>query len=186
MTFSTPEVAAFVNAHFVAAWHNRAPGFKDLDYKAEENIFARSVDAYPTKNICTFFLTPKGEVLFYVAGYLEPGLFLETLELVTRLARASPAERRAIHAERASATYPPSTGRKLAYRGLVHEHADRCRSPWLFQKYIQAVHKRFSESETLAPLATVRHKYLCGNGFSEEDASAEPIGGEIVGARVFR
>src|SRR5688572_5134862 len=110
VTFSDPSVAAFVNDRFVAAWHNRAPGFRNADYAAEENIFRSSADAYPTKNICTFFLTPKGEVLFYVAGYLEPGLFLETLELVTRLARASPAERRAIHAERASATYPPSTG----------------------------------------------------------------------------
>ncbi len=80
MTFSDAKVAAAIQAGFVPAWHNRGPGFFNDNLSTEQWIFSSSMEAYPTKNICTFFLTPEGKVFYYVAGYYSPDLFLKFLE----------------------------------------------------------------------------------------------------------
>lgn len=85
MTFSDPRVAAFVNANFVSAWYNRGPGFFNKDLSTERWISASSMEAYPTKNICTFFLDPGGRVFYYAAGHYSPDLFLRILENAVEL-----------------------------------------------------------------------------------------------------
>jgi hypothetical protein len=195
VTFSQPEVAAFVNANFVAAWHNRAPGFKDLDYKAENEIFTRSVDAYATKNICTFFLTPDGRVFHYVAGHQGPTRFLETLFLAARMrAEAFDARMelkpdglptlRAIHAERAAALkakpFEPETG-SLTYRGLTHTHGKECAWPLEeLRAYLRGLHEAQSKAIALRPLDEIRYAYDYGNSFSEEAAGASPLKGRSL------
>jgi hypothetical protein len=192
VTFSQPEVAAFVNAHFIAAWHNRAPGFKDLDYKAEHDIFTRSVDAYPTKNICTFFLAPDGRVFHYVAGHQGPTRFLETLKLAARMRREAFDDRmvprpdglktiQAIHAERAAALrlkgFELEKG-TLTYRGLTHTHGEGC--AWALEElreYLRNLHERQSKAAALPTIDEVRYAYDYGNSFSEEIAGAAPLKG---------
>ena len=195
MTFSKPEVAAFVNAHFVAAWHNRAPGFKDLDYKAENQIFTLSVDAYPTKNICTFFLAPDGRVFHYVAGHQGPTRFLETLRLAARMRAEAFDDRmaprpdglptlKAIHAGRAAALkargFEPESG-TLTYRGLTHAHGEHC--AWAleaYREYARQYHERQARSTALAAIDDVRYAYDYGNSFSEEIAGAAPLKGRTL------
>ncbi|HEX7901696.1 MAG TPA: hypothetical protein VF950_28310 [Planctomycetota bacterium] len=188
-------MAAFVNANFVAAWHNRAPGFKDLDYKAENDIFTRSVDAYPTMNICTFFLAPDGRVFHYVAGHQGPTRFLETLRLAARVrAEAFDAKMglrpdglravQAIHAERAAALkakgFEPETG-TLSYRGLTHTHGKEC--AWALEelrKYLRNLHERQSKLPALATIDEIRYAYDYGNSFSEEAPGAAPLKGRAL------
>lgn len=183
VTFSQGDVARFVNANFVAAWHNRSPGFKDLDYKAENDIFTRSVDAYTTKNICTFFLAPDGRVFHYVAGHLGPARFLETLRLAARMRAEAFDDRmslkpdglqtlRAIHAQRAAALkargFEPETG-TLTYRGLTHTHGKDC--AWALEElrvYLTGLHEGLSKAAALATIDQVRYAYDYGNSFSEE------------------
>ena len=76
VTFSDARVADVVNKHFVSAWFNRSPGFTNADLTTERKIFAQSAEAYTTRNICTFIMTPEGRVFSYVAGYFSPELFL--------------------------------------------------------------------------------------------------------------
>ena len=85
MTFSDKRVADAVNANFVAAWVNRGPGFRNLDFHTEQWIFQGDLEAYPTKNICTFFLTPEGKVFYYVAGSYSPEIFLQVLDTASGL-----------------------------------------------------------------------------------------------------
>ena len=196
VTFSQGEVARFVNANFVAAWHNRSPGFKDLDYTSENHIFKRSVDAYTTKNICTFFLTPDGRVFHYVAGHLGPTRFLETLWLAARM-RAEAFDGRmslkpdglktlaAIHAQRAAALkakgFEPETG-TLSYRGLTHTHGKEC--AWALEElrtYLTGLHEGLSKAVALATIDEVRYAYAYGNSFSEEAAGAAPLKGRYLG-----
>ena len=89
MTFSDKRVADAVNANFVAAWVNRGPGFQNLDFNTEQWIFQSDMEAYPTKNICTFFLTPEGKVFYYVAGSYSPELFVKILETASTLRTAT-------------------------------------------------------------------------------------------------
>lgn len=85
MTFSDARVAAYVNANFVSAWYNRGPGFFNKDLSTERWISASSMEAYPTKNICTFFLDPGGRVFYYAAGHYSPDLFLRILQTAVEL-----------------------------------------------------------------------------------------------------
>lgn len=85
MTFSDERVAAYVNSNFVSAWYNRGPGFENKDLSTERWISTSSMEAYPTKNICTFFLDPGGRVFYYVAGHYSPDLFLKILETAIEL-----------------------------------------------------------------------------------------------------
>ena len=89
MTFSDPAIAHTVNEHFVAAWFNRGPGFHNEDYSTEKWIFRGSMEAYPTKNICTFFLAPNRRVFHYVAGTYSPEVFRGELETALRIRRAA-------------------------------------------------------------------------------------------------
>lgn len=195
MTFSKPEVAAFVNANFVAAWHNRAPGFKDLDYKAENDIFTRSVDSYPTMNICTFFLAPDGRVFHYVAGHQGPTRFLEILRLAARMRGEAFDDRmglrpdglktlQTIHAERSAALkakgFEPETG-TLSYRGLTHTHGKACAGALEeLREYLRILHERQSKRAALATIDEVRYAYDYGNSFSEESPGAAPLKGKAI------
>ena len=75
VTFSDARVAEVVNKHFVSAWFNRSPGFTNADLTTEKKIFAQSAEAYTTRNICTFIMTPEGHVFSYVARAVRPGTY---------------------------------------------------------------------------------------------------------------
>ena len=66
MSFSDKKVAELVNSKFVAAWTNRGPGFNNTEFWTEKGIASRNYEAYPTKNIRTFFLTPDGKAFYFV------------------------------------------------------------------------------------------------------------------------
>src|SRR5262245_23198370 len=87
VTFSNPEVAREVNSKFVPVWINRGPGFRNTELDTERRIFNDSEEAYATRNICTFFMTPDLQVAHYVAGYYAPDLFGEALRFVGGLKR---------------------------------------------------------------------------------------------------
>ncbi len=87
VTFSDPLVAAHVGKSYVAAWHNRGEGFHNCEKQTEKHIFDSSGEAYSTKNICTFFLTPDKQVVHYLSGYYAPDLFLEIAKVVDRIPR---------------------------------------------------------------------------------------------------
>jgi uncharacterized protein YyaL (SSP411 family) len=88
VTFSNPKVAERVNSSFVPVWYNRGRGFHNCEKQTETWIFSAHADCDPTKNICTFFLTPDLDVIYYVAGYFAPDLFLEILDDVLRIQKA--------------------------------------------------------------------------------------------------
>jgi hypothetical protein len=194
VTFSDPKVAELANGSFVAAWFNRSPGFANGDDAAEKSIFQNSNEAFLTKNICTFVLTPEGKVFTYVAGYLSPELFVRFLEDALALRRAGFDERmrlksggldalRKLHAERAaafekSAAVPPKScgAPERTYRGVTHKHGDAC--GWHLveaDRYLGRAHRFWEKSAALPALDDVRYKYLYGNLFSEEAAGASPI-----------
>lgn len=192
VTFSDAKVAAVVNANFVSAWHNRSPGFQNRDDAAEKSIFEHSNEAFPTKNVCTFVLTPDGRVFHYFAGYVSPELFLRFLADALALRRAGFDERmkptaggldalRKIHADRAAAgaketTAKPCEFEERAYRGITHRHSDAC--AWRLRdssSYMVRVHMFMEKAAELPALENVRYKYLYGNDFSEEGSGASPI-----------
>jgi len=194
VTFSDAKVAELVNANFVSAWFNRSPGFCDGDDKAEKSIFGQSHEAFTTKNICTFILTPDGRVFHYVAGYLSPKLFLRFLDDALALRRAGFDDQmkikpdgaqalQRIHADRAAARekdarsteqlYGPAEG---SYRGAVHRHNETC--TWILaeaSRYFARVHRYWEKTSQLPDLQDLRYKYLYGNIFSEEGAGAQKI-----------
>jgi len=197
VTFSDPKVADFINANFVSAWHNRAPGFKNDDPAAEQDIFQRSPEAYTTKNICTFFMSADGHVLHYFAGYLSPDLFLTHARLAIEIRRTAfddtftlkkdgIEKARALQAAQLGAikeTVVPTSG-TLAYRALKHEHGKECAGRlWEYVEYARALHKLWSEAKEFPALETVRYTYMYGNDFSEESEGATPIHGHST-ARV--
>jgi len=193
VTFSDAKVAAMVNANFVSAWFNRSPGFANDDDKAEKSIFQSSNEAFLTKNICTFILTPEGRVFHYVAGYLSPELFLRFLDEALSLRRAGFDDRmqlksdgaaamKKVHAERAAAHETDMRGggttiAERTYRDVTHRHNDQCH--WRVREsstYFGRVHRSFEKLTELPTLDAVRYKYLYGNEFSEEGQGATPIG----------
>jgi len=187
VTFSDPAVAEAVNKEFVAAWHNRSPGFYDGDSVAEKSIFQNSNEAYPTQNICTFILAPDGKVFHYVAGYLAPELFLKFLEAARELCRAGFDERmtlkpggleamQAMHAERSRRSPSAPSVAERRYRGAVHRHSERCE--WVskdIQKYFVRLHQHWAKVQALPGLDQVRYSYLYGNSFTEEAPGAAKI-----------
>jgi hypothetical protein len=195
VTFSDAKVAAFINANFVSAWHNRAPGFKNDDPAAEQAIFQQSSEAYTTKNICTFFMSPDGRVIHYFAGYLSPDLFLTeaTLALDIRkvafdasmkLSEDGSSKARALHAAQplASRADPVSAVGTLAYRSLRHVHTKECgRSLWEYYEYMKGLRKHWSEVKDFPTLEAVRYSYIYGNEFTEESEGATPITGRSTG-----
>ena len=183
-----------VNANFVSAWFNRSPGFSKEDDKAEKAIFEHSNEAFLTKNICTFILTPEGRVFHYVAGYLSPELFLRFLEEALALRRAGFDDRmslkadglavlRKLHGAKAavheakamSATLMSDLGERT-YRGITHHHGAVC--PWQIRgvsTYLERVHRAWEKVTELPALDDVRYRYLYGNPFSQEGPGATPI-----------
>lgn len=194
MTFSNRKVAEVVNANFVPAWFNRSPGFRNTDDAAEKSIFQGASEAFLTKNICTFVLTPEGKVFHYIAGYVSPEIFLRFLEDALALRRAGFDDRmapqlfgiealRRLHAERAAAyenkakgPAQPSEVAERSYRDMTHRHGDAC--AWQFQeawRYLGRVHRFWEKAAALPALDEIRYKYLYGNNFSEEGQGASPI-----------
>lgn len=181
MTFSDPDVAAYVSENFVAAWHNRGPGFHNTDLSTEKWIFQSSMEAYPTKNICTFFLAPDGGVFFYVAGYYSPHLFLRILQTVWTLRTAQfdeamrPRPEAFDEVRRAHATiarsmrefsanflggnWSPEAWKKWAaeyptytYRGVKHSHSRWCaQNVGEASRYLARLHERWGQSPELMP-----------------------------------
>ncbi len=166
VTFSDRRVAEAVNSRFVPVWYNRGRGFHNCEVRTEKWIFESSGEAYPTKNICTFFLTPDLRVLHYAAGYYAPDLFLEVLASAERAAGAGdPARGEA--AGRAEAG-------TLRWRGEDHRHTSRCAG---VVKEARAYFGRVREALAASgpvPLETVQHAYLFGNSFTEEVHSEKP------------
>lgn len=192
VTFSNAKVADVVNASFVSAWFNRSPGFRNGDDLAEKSIFEHSNEAFLTKNICTFILTPEGRVLHYIAGYVSPEIFLRFLDEALALRRAGFDEQmrlaaggldalRRIHAQQAAAREKESNASACGfelrtYRGVTHRHGDTC--AWRIREaatYLARVHRSWEKTTALPALDDVRYKYLYGDDFSEEGPGAQKI-----------
>jgi len=203
VTFSDAKVAEVVNSNFVSAWFNRSQGFCNGDDRAEKSIFEHSNEAFLTKNICTFILTPEGRVFHYVAGYLSPELFLRFLDDALllrrsafdkqmRLGPAGPQILRQLHGqmaaarERDGAVATPTTGfAERTYRGVTHRHTETC--GWHLRAastYLGRVHRFFEKSAALPALDDVRFKYFYGTPFSEEGLGASKIADDPA-VRVF-
>lgn len=204
MTFSDKRVAEAVNKGYVTAWVNRGPGFRNLDFHTERWIFQGDLEAYPTKNICTFFLTPEGKVFYYAAGSYSPEVFLRVLETADGLRGAlfdasmkeSGGDVRRVHLMKAEefdglhetakeAASSPEEWKKLfkplktptVYRGEKHKHTQRC--AWSLAhgyEYFSKLHRTMAEWTELPALESVRYAYLYGNEFTEESADSTQIG----------
>ncbi len=201
MSFSDKKVADLVNSKFVAAWTNRGPGFLNTEFWTEKSIASRDYEAYPTKNICTFFLTPEGKVFYYVAGSYSPELFVKILETASTLRTAlfddkmqlkekGLAQARDFHEAKAEAyddlraeAEQPNGWQSLTkgfaagnYRGQKHVHTASC--GWSLKhgyEYLSALHLNWSQQKALPAFDDVRYKYLYGNDFTEESAEATTI-----------
>lgn len=199
MTFSDKRVAEAVNKGFIPAWINRGPGFRNVDFSTESWIFQGDLEAYPTKNICTFFLTPQGKVFYYVAGSYAPELFLQVLETASALggaaAKGDPGAAAKIHLARAEACdellerareagstpdgwkgFVGDPKKAVLYRGLKHKHGPGClgslSSGW---EYFAKLHRMWAEWKELPELEAVRYTYLYGNDFTEENEASTRI-----------
>jgi hypothetical protein len=205
VSFSDPRVAAAVNSKFVAAWINRGPGFFNAEFWTEARIAEHDFEAYPTKNICTFFLTPERKVFYYAAGSYAPDMFLKILETAASLRTALFDDRMRLkekgavlaarlHEEKADAyqelkerAEDPSTGpdgwreivksfRSVSYRGLKHTHSAACAGSLRNgYDYLATLHRDWSKRTELPAFEDVRFRYLYGNDFTEECAGSTPI-----------
>ena len=201
MSFSDKRVADVVNSKFVAAWTNRGPGFFNKEFWAEKDILDRNYEMYPTKNICTFFLTPDRKVFYYAAGSYSPDMFLKILETATSLRAAlfdekmepkdkGLADAAKVHAEKAEAYQDLSTKaedpkqwhslvspfRTVAYRGIKHVHSEAC--AWCLKEgygYLSKLHREWAARTELPAIDEVRYKYLYGNEFTEETGDSTHI-----------
>jgi hypothetical protein len=201
VTFSDKAVADRVNLRFVPAWCNRGPGFRNTDAWSEQRIFAWDLEAYPTKNICTFFLTPEGRVFHYVAGSYSPGFFQRILDdaealrtamfdeamrpragyleaaMKVRMDRAADFQDLAeqIRQPEAWSSMLPDR-RDLVYRGKRHAHSSACgRALEAGYGYLSRLHAVLAGWTDLPALEDVRYRYEYGNEFTEESADARRI-----------
>jgi hypothetical protein len=194
VTFSDAAVAKFVGDNFVAAWHDRGPGFCNKEKESERWIYERRYEAYTTKNICTFFLKPDGDVFFYAAGYYAPTFFLEIAQSAltlsqdpTRGATLSARAKRiagelgvapcTARARSRRSTAPKATWcRSVSYRGDKHEHGTRCDLvTGMGYKYLASVYEQFARGTALPKIADVQSNYLFGDPFTEESATQRTI-----------
>ena len=113
VTFSDAGVAKKVNESFVCTWINRSPDFKNREKATELRIKSESYEAFPTKNFCTFFVTPDLRVLSYLSGYYNPAYFTQELSFALDLA-----------GETATASREFDETKRAAYAKL---HLARCR-----------------------------------------------------------
>ena len=88
VTFSDERVGETLEEKFICTWENRVGAFHDCDPATEQRLFRRYAEAYTTRNICTFFLTPDLQVLHYISGYYAPQLFLEEAAFALKLHKA--------------------------------------------------------------------------------------------------
>jgi hypothetical protein len=201
VSFSDKKVADLVTSKFVAAWTNRGPGFNNTEFWTEKGIASRSYEAYPTKNICTFFLTPDGKVFYYVAGSYSPEIFAKILETASALRNAlfddkmqlkekGMALAKELHLTKAE-TYDdfraeaeqPNGWQSLTksfapgnYRGQRHVHSSAC--SWSLKEgyeYLSALHADWSQQKALPSFDQIRYRYLYGNDFTEETADSSHI-----------
>lgn len=201
VSFSDKRVADVVNSKFVAAWVNRGPGFLNTEFWTEAGIVERNYEAYPTKNICTFFLTPDGKCFYYVAGSYAPELFLKILETASALRgvlfdeQMHPKEgglgkASALHEGKAekyedlkdAASRSDAWAslvkdfRPVGYRGMKHVHGPAC--AWCLKngyEYLSALHRDWAGRTELPSLESIRYRYLYGNEFTEETADSNHI-----------
>jgi hypothetical protein len=201
VSFSDKRVADVVNSKFIAAWVNRGPGFNNTDLWTEQGIVGQNYEAYPTKNICTFFLTPEQKVFYYVAGSYSPDLFLKILETAStlrttlfddkmQLKEKGLVQAAKFHGEkcevyddlRAEAEKPESLAsllkgfRTVSYRGIKHVHTASC--GWSLKngyEYLAALHQDWALKTELPAFDDVRYKYLYGNDFTEETADSKHV-----------
>lgn len=194
VTFSDPAVAARVNSETVPVWLNRGPGFHNCETDTEKRIFSSSQEAYATRNICTFFMTPDQRVFHYVAGYYAPSLFLDVLNIARKLRPTSdsPERFREVHegfaqlcaeelakvesAEK-TGTWKPALKKygQFRYERARHEHNALCvRSLKEALGYWERLHRDFAGRQELPTFESVRRKYLFGNGFTEEPKRERP------------
>ena len=187
VTFSNAKVAELVNSKFIPVWYNRGQGFHNCEKTTEQWIFNSSTECYPTKNICTFFMTPDLEVVYYVSGYYAPDVFLEVLASVQKL-QASPKDRGRVHKEIsaelskrleelknaqpkavvASGSGPLKPYGPCSYEKIDHKHTVQCLSILSEAfRYRKEVHDSLAESGSV-PLDRVQHSYKYGNSFTEE------------------
>lgn len=185
VTFSNAKVAERVNSRFVPVWFNRGQGFHNCEKRTEDSIFARSADCYPTKNICTFFLSSDMKVVYYIAGYWAPEPFLEILEAVEKLhAAAEVTDRARVHGEvvadlsgrmGADKAPPQALSAGCRYEKVEHRHGPGC-APILAEsiRCRAAVHESLRDAGPV-DFEKVQHKYLYGNTFTEEAQAAPPV-----------
>jgi len=201
VSFSDKRVADLVNSKFIPAWTNRGPGFLNTEFWTEKGIASHDYEAYPTKNICTFFLTPEGKVFYYVAGSYSPELFVKILEAASTLRTAlfddkmqlkekGLALAKDFHESKAEAyddlkaeAENPNGWQSLTkgiaagnYRGQKHVHSASC--GWSLKngyQYLSALHLNWSQQKELPTFDDVRYKYLYGNDFTEESAEATHV-----------
>lgn len=167
VTFSDEKVAAELNGDFVSAWANRVPDFHNCESSTEEWIFTSTAEAYPTRNICTFFLTPDLQVVHYVGGYVAPDLFLEEAAFASKVrdecfdegfaGRENSTERFVeLHAARAAkirkmmrqaGDYEALTDamRPLEYGRQKHRHGGECATTLAaYYEYVAQIHDDFA------------------------------------------
>ncbi len=196
VTFSNPKVADRVNSRFVPVWYNRGKGFHNCEKRTEEWIFNSSAECYPTKNICTFFLTPDMRVVYYVAGYYAPDVFLEILDAVEKVQGAQGADdfsrlHREIGAQLSVRLDQLKTGKGggkegaaadpgplAAYGPCRYEKSEHRHGPPCLGVVAEALRYRKEVHDTLAGdgavgFDRVQHSYKFGNPFTEE-AHASP------------
>jgi len=187
VTFSEKSVARFVNENFVAAWHDRGPGFCNTDYNTEKWIYQGQYESYPTKNIATFFLDPDASVFFYASGYWAPDFFMEIAKSALRL-RDDPKQAKslAIRSElivsslsgkAASKDAPKADWCKThSYRGLNHSHNSWCRQTTSAGfAYLGKLFRAFAEMKERPALIDVATNYVSGNEFTEESGQNRAI-----------
>lgn len=190
VTFSNAKVAEQVNANFVPVWYNRGQGFHNCNLSTEAWIFKANAECYPTKNICTFFMTPDLDVVYYVSGYYAPDVFLDILSSVQKLQAAKDRKQLgAVHREIAAdlstrlgevravqnnpkAGYDPlKLFGSCKYEKEEHRHNAACLSVLgECYQYRKEVHDSLAD-EGSVPLDKVQHAYKFGNSFSEEAQS---------------
>jgi hypothetical protein len=190
VTFSNAKVAEQVNTKFVPVWYNRGQGFHNCEKNTEQWIFTANAECYPTKNICTFFMTPEFEVVYYVSGYFAPDVFLDILSGVQKL-QAAPKSLGKVHKELsadlgkrleelktagnnpkavATGTGPLAPYGTCSYEKTEHKHAAQCLSILNEAfRYEKEVHDSLADQGSV-PFETVQHKYKFGNSFTEEAA----------------
>jgi hypothetical protein len=201
VSFSDKRVADLVNSKFVAAWTNRGPGFINTEFWTEKGIASRDYEAYPTKNICTFFLTPEGKVFYYVAGSYSPELFLKILETAAtlrttlfddkmRLKEKGLVQAARFHEDKTEVyddlrveAEQPNGWQSLvkgfrpgSYRGQRHLHSASC--GWSLKsgyEYLAGLHQDWAQKAELPAFDDVRYRYLYGNDFTEEAADSKHV-----------